>query len=428
MRTVYFDPIGGAAGDMLLASLLDLGAPPREIEAALRTLPLPPESFALAAEPVAALGLRAVRVSVHTPGASGGRTLAEILALLKAGNLPERALARATRVFQRLAAAEAKVHAEPIEVVHFHEVGAVDAIVDVAGTALALEWLGVEHVRFGRLAPGHGIVLTAHGPLPIPAPATLELLSGVPIELGGPAGEWVTPTAAAILTALGTPARGGALLTVERAGVGAGHRPRSDRPNVVRALLGEWSEGGAGANAGAGPLDALTIQDSVIHEGEIVVLETAIDDQSPAALAHALEELRAGGATDVYVTAVAMKKGRMGSLITVLAAPAAAEQLAQILLRSTSSLGLRLRREERRILGRSTTQVSTPFGLVRMKETQRPPHPVPSSADGAAFLDAAPETDDVARAAVAHGVPFATVAAAARAAWEAAQAADPRRQ
>jgi uncharacterized protein (TIGR00299 family) protein len=412
---------------MLLAALFDLGAPRAEIEAALRTLPLPPGSFTLEAEPVAALGLRGLRVSVHTGGAAGGRTLGEIIGLLRAGNLPERALARAAHVFQRLAAAEAKVHAEPIEHVHFHEVGAVDAIVDVAGTALALDWLGVEHVRFGRLAPGHGIVSTAHGPLPIPAPATLELLTGVPIELGGPPGEWVTPTAAAILTALGTPARGGALMTVERAGVGAGHRPRHDRPNVVRALLGEWSDGGARASAGAG--DAPAIADSVIHEGEIVVLETAIDDQSPVALAHALDELRAAGATDVYVTPVAMKKGRVGSLVTVLAAPGAAEHLAQILLRSTSSLGLRLRREERRILGRFLTQVSTPFGPVRMKETQRPPHPAPASgsADGNAFLDATPETDDVARAAIAHGVPFATVAAAARAAWEAAQAAHPRR-
>src|SRR5688572_25879625 len=150
MRTVYFDPIGGAAGDMILGALLDLGAPRAEIEAALRTLPLPPGSFALEAEPVAALGLRAIRVSVHTGGEHGGRTLGEILSLLRAGHLPERALARATQVFQRLAAAEAKVHAEPIDHVHFHEVGAIDAIVDVAGTALALEWLGVEQVRFGR--------------------------------------------------------------------------------------------------------------------------------------------------------------------------------------------------------------------------------------------------------------------------------------
>jgi uncharacterized protein (TIGR00299 family) protein len=418
MRTVYFDPIGGAAGDMLLGALLDLGAPRAEIEAALRTLPLPPGSFALEAEPVAALGLRAIRVSVHTGGGHGGRTLGEILDLLRAGRLPERALARATQVFQRLAAAEAKVHREPIDHVHFHEVGAIDAIVDVAGTALALEWLGVEQVRFGRLAPGHGIVSTAHGPLPIPAPATLELLTGVPIELGGPAGEWVTPTAAAILVALGRHARGGALMTVERAGAGAGHRVRRDRPNVVRALLGEWVEGAAGAGTAA----ALPRQDSVIQEGEIVVLETAIDDQSPAALAHALDELRAAGATDVYVTSVTMKKGRTGSLVTVLAAPEAAESLAQILLRSTSSLGLRLRREERRVLGRFTTQVSTPFGLVRMKETRRPSHPLPAGADGDAFLDATPETDDVARAAVAHGVPFATVAAAARAAWESAKA------
>lgn len=277
-------------------------------------------------------------------------------------------------------------------------------MVDIAGTAVALELLGVETLRFGRLAPGHGIVHTAHGPLPIPAPATLELLTGIPLELGGPAGEWVTPTAAAILTALGTPAPAGAIMTVERVGIGAGQRVRVDRPNVIRALVGVWSEDARPEQAnGSG----------VMHREQVIVLESALDDLSPAALAFAIEGLRAAGALDVYTSPIAMKKGRLGTLVTVLAPEALAETLAALLLRSTTALGVRMRREERRVLGRTWTAVETPFGSVRMKETQRP------GVESGSIPDAAPEADDVARAAARHGVTFAVVAAAARAAWEA---------
>jgi pyridinium-3,5-bisthiocarboxylic acid mononucleotide nickel chelatase len=413
MRAVYLDPVGGAAGDMILAALLDAGAPAAEVESALRTLPLPRESFALQVRRVVAGGLHATQITVdvhesahehgHGHGHGHGRTLGDILSLLHRSRLPGRAAERAAAVFQRLAAAEARVHAAPIAEVHFHEVGAIDAIVDITGAAIALELLGAETLRFGTLAPGHGIVHTAHGPLPIPAPATLELLQGVPIQLGGPPGEWVTPTAAAILTALGAHAPAGATMTVDAIGIGAGQRERADRPNVVRALVGPWSETAAARANGAG---------AIAHES-VVVLESALDDLSPAALAHAVEGFRAAGALDVHLTAITMKKGRLGTLVTVLAPEAAAEALAALLLRSTTALGLRMRREERRILRRSFTDVETPYGPVRMKETERP------SAGGATIPDAAPEADDVARAAARHGVSFAAVAAAAKAAWDA---------
>jgi len=404
MRALYVDPVGGAAGDMLLAALLDLGAPLAQVEAALSTLPLAAGAFTLRAERVAAGGLHATRVTVTTPADSAGeRTLADILALLAAGRLPARARERAARVFERLAAAEARVHAVPVAAVHFHEVGALDAIVDVAATAVALELLGVDVIHFGLLAPGSGVVAAAHGLLPLPAPATLELLTGVPIRLGGPSGEWVTPTAAAILTALGAPAPPDLVLQVERVGLGAGHRPRLDRPNVVRAIIGEMAQDFTeGGEAGGG----------AVAREEIVVLAATIDDEPPTALAHAAESLRAAGALDVTLTPVMMKKGRTGTELTVLARPEAAEALARKLLRETTTLGLRLRREERRTLPRLIVPVATPYGPVRMKETVRP------GVDGAAGLcDAAPETDDVARAAAAHDVPFQVVAAAARTAW-----------
>jgi uncharacterized protein (TIGR00299 family) protein len=309
MRAVYVDPVGGAAGDMILAALIDAGAPAEEVVAALNTLPWPRDSFALDVRRVVAGGLHATQLRVVAHG-HGGRTLGDLLALLGAGRLPGRAAARAAAVFERLAAAEAKVHAEPVAEVHFHEVGAIDAVVDIAGTAVALELLGVETLRFGRLAPGQGVVATAHGPLPIPAPATLELLTGVPIELGGPPGEWVTPTGAAILVALGAYAPTGATMAVERIGIGAGQRTRSDRPNVVRVLVGEWSEPApvVGAN-GAG----------LVRHETVVVLESALDDLPAAALAFAVEELRRAGALDVHLTPITMKKGRLGTLVTVLA-------------------------------------------------------------------------------------------------------------
>jgi uncharacterized protein (TIGR00299 family) protein len=405
MRAVYVDPVGGAAGDMILAALIDAGAPAEEVVAALNTLPWPRDSFALDVRRVVAGGLHATQLRVVAHG-HGGRTLGDLLALLGAGRLPGRAAARAAAVFERLAAAEAKVHAEPVAEVHFHEVGAIDAVVDIAGTAVALELLGVETLRFGRLAPGQGVVATAHGPLPIPAPATLELLTGVPIELGGPPGEWVTPTGAAILVALGAYAPTGATMAVERIGIGAGQRTRSDRPNVVRVLVGEWSEPApvVGAN-GAG----------LVRHETVVVLESALDDLPAAALAFAVEELRRAGALDVHLTPITMKKGRLGTLVTVLASEAAAEDLARLLLRSTTALGVRMRREERRVLGRTWTDVETPYGRVRMKETERPA----SGARSSTVRDATPEADDVAQAAARHGVSFSAVAAAAKAAWEA---------
>jgi uncharacterized protein (TIGR00299 family) protein len=416
MRAIHVDPVGGAAGDMLLAALLDLGVPIADVRRALGTLPLPAASYELSAERVEGGGFAATRVTVTVgEGGESHRSLDDLLGILSASRLEPGARDRAERVFRKLAAAESRVHAVPVEAVHFHEVGAVDAIVDIVGCAVALDLLAVEEIRFGVLAPGTGMIESAHGPLPLPAPATLELLHGVPIRLGGPPGEWVTPTGAAILTALGQPVSHEASLRVERVGSGAGHRPRADRPNIVRLLLGELEEAAAGAGPAAGDID----------REEIMVLEAAIDDQAPNALSHAAEVLRAAGAIDVYLAAVGMKKGRLGTMITVLARPGAAEELASCLLRETSTLGLRLRREERRYLCREIREVATRYGKVRVKETLRPPladrdgrdRPPAAGAGDRGVIDAMPETDDVASAAGRHGVPFSVVHAAAMEAW-----------
>jgi uncharacterized protein (TIGR00299 family) protein len=414
MRTVYFDPVGGAAGDMLLGALIDLGAPLEAVRAALATLPV--GGFELEARPVVVSGLRATRVEVRVDESGTHRGLSDLLAILGGSGLSPFARERAGNVFRRLASAEARVHGLPIEAVHFHEVGAIDAVVDIVGTVIALELLGVEAVRFGVLVPGTGVVETAHGPLPVPAPATLELLTGTPIRLGGPPGEWVTPTAAALLTTLGTPASSPSL-AVARVGIGAGRRQRTDRPNVVRALLGEMA---AESDDGTGRSTLTPSTETILRE-EVVVIETAIDDQTPAGLAHAVDHLRAAGAIDVFLTPVGMKKGRTGTLLTVLAQPAQGEALVRHILRETTTLGVRLRREERRVLRREILAVATPYGPVRMKETRRPPLDGAGSGGEGELLDAAPEASDVARAAAERGVPFAVVAAAARQAWEVAR-------
>ncbi len=407
MRALYVDPVGGAAGDMLLAALLDLGAPLDGVKEALASLPLPTGCFDLVVDQVTVGGFKArrVRVSVQADPAHH-RTLADVLALIDGARLAPRVRERATTVFRRLAAAEARVHAVAADAVHFHEVGAVDAVVDIVGCAVALELLEVGTLTFGSLAPGSGIIESAHGPLPLPAPATLELLSGIPIRLGGPPGEWVTPTAAAILVALGAPVPPEFSFRPERVGIGAGHRPRRDRPNIVRVMLGDPA---------GHPCDFhREIGGGLVEHETVVMIEAAVDDQPPTALALAAEHLRAAGALDVYLMPVLMKKGRAGTLLTVLARPEAAESLARRLLRETTTLGLRLRREERRTLVRRLVSVDTPYGPIRVKETLRPGGEV----EGSAFRDATPETDDVARAARERGVPFAMVARAARTAWE----------
>jgi uncharacterized protein (TIGR00299 family) protein len=325
--------------------------------------------------------------------------------MIGGAGLPERVARRATAVFESLGRAEARVHGTDPAHVHLHEVGAVDALVDIVGHALALEHLDVDAVRFGTLEPGHGTIEAAHGVLPVPAPATLELLTGVPIRLGGERGEWVTPTGAALLTTLGRSVARGPRMAIEQIGIGAGSRQRRDRPNIVRALIGT-------SLAGADPEGVAP--DAAGEPGvgdEVVVLQAAIDDQTPEAIAHAAERLREAGALDVTLTPLVMKKGRQGVGLEVLAPVAAADLLARRILAETTTLGVRLRREERRVLPRAVRTVSTPFGPIRVKTTRRPGGAAAAGAPGTP--DMAPEAADVAAAARRAGVAFHQVAAAA---------------
>ncbi|HYO61113.1 MAG TPA: nickel pincer cofactor biosynthesis protein LarC, partial [Actinomycetota bacterium] len=278
MKTLYFDCFSGAAGDMILAALLDAGASEEAVRAALDALPL--EGFSLEVRTVTRASLRATKADVVVTGGHEHRGPREIAALLRAAALPEGARDRALRTFDLLTAAEAKVHGIPAEDVHFHEVGAVDAIVDVVGCAAALESLAPDRVVASPIATGRGIVPSAHGPLPVPAPAVVELLRGVPVEERG-TDELVTPTGAAVLREAVDEFGPMPPMTVSAAGYGAGTRD-SALPNVVRALVGE----------GASETPRTTL----------LQVEANVDDMSPELLPHALESLLAAGAVDAWVT------------------------------------------------------------------------------------------------------------------------------
>jgi uncharacterized protein (TIGR00299 family) protein len=386
VRIAYFDLIGGAAGDMILAALLDAGAPEAQLRAGLEGLGL---DVTLEVSRTQRRGLGATRVEVR-PGPSEGhhhRHLPDVLAILERGSLPARALARARAVFEALARAEGEVHGVPPEQVHFHEVGAVDAIIDVAGACLGLELLGVDRVESSPFPLAGGTVKAAHGTIPLPAPATLRLIEavGAPVEGRAGRGELVTPTGAAILTALGERFGPFPAAQLERTGYGAGSReaPAESAPNLTRVAL-------ASAAGEAAP-------------AEVVQLEANLDDETGERLAYLVERLLDAGALDAWLTPIQMKKGRPATLLGVLASTAEAGALEDLILRESSSLGVRRRALTRTVLPRQTETVSTPWGAVQVKVASRP--------DGR--LTRAPEYEDCARLAREAGVPLRAVYEAA---------------
>ena len=426
MALAYLDAFSGISGDMTIGAFLDLGMPLDVLAAGL--VPLGVGGYRLDVGRRVRSGITATKFSVllaepdhgtrpvhvpdvtSAPHAHGGRHehvhaehgahrhYREIRALLEHAELAPRVRERAQRVFRALAVAEGKIHGTPADDVAFHEVGAIDAIVDVVGTALCLEYFAVDELLVSPLPLGAGFARAQHGVIPVPPPATIELLAGFPVRLDDGAAELVTPTGAAIVAALATPGRAGAI--VPRAvGYGAGDRELADRPNLLRVILGEHAMP-APARAAA-PADA-----TGLRREAMIVLEANIDDMNPEFFAAAVEALFAAGARDVTLAPLLMKKGRPGTLLQVIAPPERAEQLAAVMLRETTTIGVRSHAVERLVLPRSERTVSTRFGAVRVKLVTLP--------DGA--LRATPEYDDCQRAAQAHGMPVASVYAAAQAA------------
>jgi uncharacterized protein (TIGR00299 family) protein len=378
MRLLYFDCIGGISGDMALGALVDAGADPEEVRSALASLPLEP--FSVEFEETESGGIRATRARVRCEATGVIRTFASIRQLLDEATLPDAARELSQRMFHRLAVAEAAVHGRDVEQVTFHEVGAVDSVVDIAGTALAITMLGVDRSFASPVPTGMGMMRSEHGAMPIPAPAVVELLRGAPLFSKDVPVELTTPTGAAILA---TVAEGyGELppMHIEAVGYGAGERSL-EFPNVLRVLIGE------AADAKLESTDA----DGASRE---VVLETNVDDLNPELYAYVLERLFDEGAQDAWLTPILMKKGRPAVAVSVLCSARQQDAMREVLYRETGTLGVRASVVDKRMLERTVLDVTTAWGSVRVK---------------VGFLDGrvvtlSPEYEDCARAARASGV------------------------
>lgn len=378
MRLLYFDCIGGISGDMALGALVDAGADPEEVRSVLASLPLEP--FSVEFEETESGGIRATRARVRCEATGVIRTFASIRQLLDEATLPDAARELSQRMFHRLAVAEAAVHGRDVEQVTFHEVGAVDSVVDIAGTALAITMLGVDRSFASPVPTGMGMMRSEHGAMPIPAPAVVELLRGAPLFSKGVPVELTTPTGAAILA---TVAEGyGELppMHIEAVGYGAGERSL-EFPNVLRVLIGE------AADAKLESTDA----DGASRE---VVLETNVDDLNPELYAYVLERLFDEGAQDAWLTPILMKKGRPAVAVSVLCSARQQDAMREVLYRETGTLGVRASVVDKRMLERTVLDVTTAWGSVRVKV---------GFLDGRA-LTLSPEYEDCARAARASGV------------------------
>ncbi len=398
MRIGWFDCSAGISGDMTLGSLVSAGWPAEHLAAV-------PGRLGLAGVRVevgeARRGpLAAVRVEVVVDeSAQPHRHLAQVEAILGRADLPAGVRDRASATFRRLAEAEAAVHGTTVEEIHFHEVGAADALVDVAGALLGVAELGLERVHASPPRLGQGRVGSAHGTIPVPSPATVRLLVGSPVEIGDEIGEMTTPTGAALLATMVGSWEAPPAFRLERVGTGAGARDVPGLPNVLRLLVGSAEAAGDAGEP---------------RRRRVAVLETALDDENPQFTAALLPRLLAAGALDAMLVPSTMKKGRPGTWLVVVADPHRATDLATLILAETTSLGVRVRVDERIELERRAAEVETPFGRVTLKIATLP--------DGGER--AAPEFESVREVAGRAGRPLREVAEAAMSAWRGRQGAD----
>jgi pyridinium-3,5-bisthiocarboxylic acid mononucleotide nickel chelatase len=355
-RTIaWFHCFSGIAGDMALGALVDAGADPDEVRALLGRLPV--GGWALEVEPVLRCGIAATQAHVHAPETGVVRTAAHIAGLVEEARLPDRVTRRALATFRALAQVEGRLHRGPPEQVHFHEVGGLDAIVDVVGTAAALEVLGVDEVQSSSVANGTGMIRAAHGLLPNPAPAVVGLLQGAPTHGVDIAMELTTPTGAALLAANVTAWGPLPAMRIVSSGFGAGTREIDGRPNAVQVVVGR----------SLGADEAGASQVGVAPGQPVVLLEANVDDASGEVLAHAVAALLGAGAHDAWVTPIVMKKGRPAHVVSALADPAVAAQVSQVLSAETGSLGVRGTTLERWPRSRAVDTVEVAGLPVRVK-------------------------------------------------------------
>lgn len=346
MKTLYFDCFAGASGDMILGAMVDAGVDSRVLREQLSLLGV--EGFSVEFEIVNRSGLSATYARVKTAHEHTHRNLADILKIIFASGLSEGVKHRAAKIFSRLAEAEARVHNEPVDHVHFHEVGALDAIVDVVGASICFELLAIDRFFCSPLHVGSGTVEMSHGRFPVPPPAVTELLKGVPFYSTEIAGELLTPTGAAIITTVADEYGAIPQMTVEQVGYGAGTREYDKFPNVLRVLLGE--------------ADSQTATDE-----RLWMIETNIDDLSPQIIGHVMDRVFELGALDCYFTPVQMKKNRPGVLLSILCSKREKEAVMHLLFTETTTLGVRSYEIERRALERNIVSVETQYGPIDVK-------------------------------------------------------------
>jgi pyridinium-3,5-bisthiocarboxylic acid mononucleotide nickel chelatase len=429
-KILYFDCFAGASGDMVLGALLDAGLPLADLDTALGSLMLP--GSRLSAERVLRAGVSATKFHLHEAersepprphahdhdhphshadahththshdhvhaSADAGpqphrhqahRSLAEIVSLIGTSALSPRGRQKAVDLFRRLAEAEAAIHQMPLDRVHLHEVGALDSIVDIVGAVFGLEWFGADRIVASPLNVGGGMVRSAHGVFPVPAPATLRLLGDAPVYSSGIQMETVTPTGALLVTGYASEFGPVPAMRIERVGYGAGDRETPGTTNVLRVLVGR-DEADAGAQ-------------------RVVVIECEIDDMNPQIFGVLFDTLYAAGALEVFFTPVQMKKNRPGTLLTIVAPPGERQPLADLVFRETTTIGLRYQELTRACLDREIVVVETAAGPVRVKVARR----------GADVLNASPEFDDCARLAAERSLPVKQVyALAVQAYWQ----------
>jgi uncharacterized protein (TIGR00299 family) protein len=415
--TLYLDCFAGASGDMFIGALIDCGLDFDFLRSELQKLGI--EGYELSVTRVDRSGVSASKFDVHLPldhpahedhhhhhhdehehehehqhkrerqhddkRHAGHRSLTEIKRIISSSTLTDRVKSRAQTIFQRIGEAEAKIHNTPIEAVHFHEVGAIDSIVDIVGACIGLDRLQIDRIISSPLHVGSGTFTCAHGVYPVPGPATTEILRGVPIYATEIDGELVTPTGAAIVSTLASGYGPMPLMKVERIGYGAGTRVYPKFPNVLRAIIGE-------------------LEDADQTPTTVTVIEANIDDLNPQVFGHFMEKALAAGALDLFFTPVQMKKNRPGVLVTLLCQPEDRERMIDIIFRETTTLGVRHRKEEREILRREFVSVETPFGSIRIK--------VAKTQDGR-VMNYAPEFEDCRAAAERHQVGLRDVQTAA---------------
>jgi uncharacterized protein (TIGR00299 family) protein len=374
MRILCFDCFSGISGDMTLAALLDLGLPQEKLRGELAKLGLGNfslEIFRGSRKGIAALGLE-VKVG---PREEHHRHFSDIRKMIETSILGPSVKEKSLAIFQRLAEAEAKVHGQRLEEVHFHEVGAVDSIVDIVGTAIGIDHFAPERIVSSELPMGRGFVRCQHGRLPVPAPATLEILKGYPIQNVDVEGELVTPTGAAIVAALSSGASSWTNMKIDRIGYGMGRSDFPDRPNLLRLIWGETGE--------------------TYRSDRVAVLEANIDDMNPEFYDFLMERLFERGALDVSLSPLLMKKNRPGTLLRVIAEEKDAEGLSEVILRESTTLGVRSYPVSRKKLPREIREVETQYGRVRVKVSGE--------------LRFQPEYEDCKRIALEKGVPIQEV-------------------